>query len=639
MADFRGIGAVSATLHALLADRMELPAGTLAVPVTVSAPPEDVPGAEPQPEGPRVNLFLYRVTENATLKNQEIPGHGSTGAYGHPPLSLVLHYLVTAYGTSAQDDQLGDERIAHDLLGSAMRVLHDFAIIDARLRRVVFPPVGTPILDPVLLNEFERVKLCLDPVSLDDLTKLWTALERRFRLSAAYTVSVVQIESRQPRRFPRPVGEPPAAGPRVFVVPLRTPEIREIRVRRFDDPQGLDRPYAYARVGDTLVLVGHGFTGTAISVEIGGVAVPPASASEDRLEVAVPDTMAGAALIPDERRLQPGAHPVAVVLGVEGLPQAGMRSNHAVFMLVPYVSTVAMVLGTRRLRIDGQRLIHGTATGEMVVGQAVIPRAVYLTATPTQLEVVLPDTLPAAAVRCLVSGDLSAFPALGPSAAIGVTIGADGPHPVGFRSPATLAAAPGVLEPAIRSVRPSGPGFRGARVTSAGAAGGTAHLVIVAGGLTDDVVVADVLGDMTATQLLLTVGTSTLRDGYLSGPLAPFPSVTAATPRLQLTIAAVGVTAQLAASPTSLSEAAAQLQDAIRQAAPADPVFARALVAVLGNQLLIVPGAAVAGAIAVRTLPGVDDTTAVELQLAATYLVRVRVNGAESLDEHQLALP
>ena len=31
-------------------------------------------------------LFLYRVTENGQLQNQELPGSGSTGAYGHPPL-------------------------------------------------------------------------------------------------------------------------------------------------------------------------------------------------------------------------------------------------------------------------------------------------------------------------------------------------------------------------------------------------------------------------------------------------------------------------------------------------------------------------------------------------------------------------
>jgi hypothetical protein len=627
MADFRGIGAVSATLQALLADRMELPATqTVPVPVTVGAPPEDAAGAEPQPETPRVNLFLYRVTENAALKNQEIPGQGTIGAYGHPPLSLVLHYLLTAYGTSAQQDQVGDERIAHDLLGSAMRVLHDFAIVDARLRRVIVPPVGTPVLDPVLLNEFERVKLCLDPVTLDDLTKLWTALERRFRPSAAYTVSVVQIESRLPRRFPRPVGEPPAAGPRVFVVPLRTPEIREIRVRRFDDPQAVDRPYAYARVGDTLVLLGQGFTGTVITVEIGGVAVAPAAATPDRLEV----------VVPDDPRLQPGAQLVAVVLGVQGLPQAGLRSSHAVFMLVPSVTAAALVAGTRRLRIDGTRLVHGTTTGEVVAGPAVVPRTAYLTATPVQVEVTLPDLLPAAAVRCLVSGDLSTFPVLAASAEILATIGADGPHSVGFQSPASLAGAPGALEPALRGVRPSGPGFRGARVTTAIVGGGTAHLVIVAGGLADDVVIAEPPGDVTATQLQLTAATSTLRDGYLSGPLAPFPALTAAAPQIVLTIGATTAIVALAAPPTSLTGAATGLQSAIRLAS-GDAAFAQALVAVLGSQLLIVPGAA--GAIVAGPVAGVDDTTAAELQLAASYHVRVRVNGAESLEDRLLALP
>jgi hypothetical protein len=50
-------------------------------------------------------LFLYRATENASLKNQMIPGQGHPSEYGHPPLSLVLHYLLTAYG--ATDDNGG----------------------------------------------------------------------------------------------------------------------------------------------------------------------------------------------------------------------------------------------------------------------------------------------------------------------------------------------------------------------------------------------------------------------------------------------------------------------------------------------------------------------------------------------------
>jgi hypothetical protein len=52
---------------------------------------------------------------------------------------------------------------------------------------------------------------------------------------------------------------------------------------------------------------------------------------------------------------------------------------------------------------------------------------------------------------------------------------------------------------------------------------------------------------------------------------------------------------------------------------------------------LILPGAA--GTVAFDKVTGADETTAAELQLRARYPVRVRVNGAESIDERGLELP
>src|SRR2546428_5348482 len=133
MADFHALGGVSATLRTLLIDRMEMPGGMatvptakhVTVPITIGPPPPVPKDADPpQPEAPRINLFLYRVTENGYLQNQEIPGRGAAGAYGHPPLSLNLHYLLTAYGnvkTNADaTPAVFDELDAHFLLGSAM---------------------------------------------------------------------------------------------------------------------------------------------------------------------------------------------------------------------------------------------------------------------------------------------------------------------------------------------------------------------------------------------------------------------------------------------------------------------------------------------------------------------------------------
>lgn len=63
---------ISATLRTLLRDRMELPAQVTldTLLVTISTPHAENPvAAQPATELPRVNLFMYQVSENAALKN------------------------------------------------------------------------------------------------------------------------------------------------------------------------------------------------------------------------------------------------------------------------------------------------------------------------------------------------------------------------------------------------------------------------------------------------------------------------------------------------------------------------------------------------------------------------------------------
>src|SRR5688500_12275740 len=207
MSDFRGIGGVSATLRTLLADRMEMPDGVASVPVTVGLPPFTAKDNEPHKEDPRLNIFLYRVTENGYLQNQDIPGRAPGSAYGHPPLSLNLHYLVTAYGNlevaTINSALIFDDTTAHFLLGSAMRVLHDVPVITPRLT-TTRPPSGNTVLHASLRDEIESIRSTIEPLTLEDITKIWTALSLRYRVSASYVVNVVRLESRRPPRIVRP---------------------------------------------------------------------------------------------------------------------------------------------------------------------------------------------------------------------------------------------------------------------------------------------------------------------------------------------------------------------------------------------------------------------------------------------------
>ena len=169
------IGMVSESLRNLLVTKMTL---TPTVAVTVLAPDET--GGDR-----RVNLFLYRILENSTLKNldwQVKPG--DITRITPPPLSLNLYYLLTAY---AQNDALTGNVTAHELLGEAMRVFHDHAVV----------PRDTLVQG--LRGANEQIKIVLNPLEPDELGRLWSTFSQPFRLSVRYEVSVVQLESRHER--------------------------------------------------------------------------------------------------------------------------------------------------------------------------------------------------------------------------------------------------------------------------------------------------------------------------------------------------------------------------------------------------------------------------------------------------------
>jgi hypothetical protein len=407
LSNYLAIAGVSSTLRTLLRDRMTNP-----VPVTIAPPDATISGST----GQRVNLYLYQITENAYLKNQEIPGEGYPGAHGHPPLSLNLYYLATGYGSSetAADGDLD----AQQVLGDAMRVLHDYAIItpDLTITRPSAGTVGDPILDTSLRNEFERVKLMMVPSSLDDLSKLWMALsEVNFRRSVTYEVSVVQIQSQLPRRRALPVKTR-----RLHAALVRRPEISEVYRTPVNpgDPVGDVR----AKIGDNLTIEGRGFKAPKTWVRLGGVdPIGVAPSSDGRIQLPVPDDV----------RLQPGPQVVEVLTQrSDEVVQGGLDkgqvvtdqsltvSNQSVFMLVPGIGSLNPSSGpaaTTQLTVNGSRLFNQGLKSFLLIGDVEIP--VAPPQTPISITVPLAALAAAAPslatnvdypVRVQVNGALSA---------------------------------------------------------------------------------------------------------------------------------------------------------------------------------------------------------------------------------------
>jgi hypothetical protein len=389
VSSFLAIGGVSSTLRGLLHDRMQLPTGVTRneLRITVSTPQEE---DDEEADGPRINMFLYRTTENPALKNQMIPGEGHPSEYGHPPLSLVLHYLLTAYGTT-DDNGVVNETLAHFLMGSAMRVMHDYPIVTESLLTVNSP--ATEILHESLRGEHERIKICLDPISLEDLSKVWTALTRPYRLSAAYSISVVQIESRRIRTLPAPV-----LTRRIHMSVTKRPEIKQV----YRSPVAPGDPIGniQAQIGQQLTIEGANFIAARTWVKVGAlqpIGVTPFSDTEIRF--VIPDNQypidadhAAVRPIPADEQLRPGPLDVAVLTrrptevvqggldhGLVTTDERSQSSNHSVFLLTPEINAVnppnvaSGNLGAATLTVTGRRLFEAGTKSVVLIGDTVLP--------------------------------------------------------------------------------------------------------------------------------------------------------------------------------------------------------------------------------------------------------------------------
>jgi hypothetical protein len=152
-----------------------------------------LPPGDQLPEVSGVNLYLYRVIESPFTKNRDWPGDRVTRPSRQPALGLQLFYLLTPLGRRPEDTSGGDD--AHTMLGLAMLTLHENPV----LNDVHLPGFDADlVLPPFLLNSFEQVKVCNQPTSLEELSKIWASINRPYRLSVAYEVSLVELTPTAP---------------------------------------------------------------------------------------------------------------------------------------------------------------------------------------------------------------------------------------------------------------------------------------------------------------------------------------------------------------------------------------------------------------------------------------------------------
>ncbi len=206
MSDSLAIAAITNALRALLQTGLtnadnDPTAGSSNVLVTTLPPDKVQTGG-----GNKVNLFLYQANINPSWRNMDVPWQTRPGETKPTPLPLDLYYLITVYYGENEDGidtaTTGVLSGGHRLLGRAMRILHDHPNLSADEINHALPqaerlhhPYGQP----------ECVHITPHPLSIDEVSKIWTGFQTQYRLSAAYEASVVLIESTRPARTPVPV--------------------------------------------------------------------------------------------------------------------------------------------------------------------------------------------------------------------------------------------------------------------------------------------------------------------------------------------------------------------------------------------------------------------------------------------------
>ena len=190
MSNALAIAAVTRTLRDLLYQSIR---DELANPSVTALPPDR---ARENRTGNQVNLFLYHTQPSLERHNQHPQFQLRRGETCKPPLALDLYYLITTYGEDEKDE------IGHQLLGRFMSFLHD--------RKQISPSeiemaTAEELSESDLHHQIDRIQIWPLSLSFEEMCKLWQSLQTRYRLSVAYRIAVILLDSQVPLTVPPPV--------------------------------------------------------------------------------------------------------------------------------------------------------------------------------------------------------------------------------------------------------------------------------------------------------------------------------------------------------------------------------------------------------------------------------------------------
>jgi hypothetical protein len=203
-------------------------------------------------------------------------------------------------------------------------VLHDTPILNR----------GDPTAVAAGLNDqIENIRITPESLSLEELSKLWTTFQSQYRISAAFVVSAVLIDSLRAPRSALPVLTRGPGDQGVAAVAASLPVLSGVVPPRF---------VSAPRLGDTLTLLGSNLAQSGLTARFRNFRLATATeltplpgASSDRLTVALP-TFDAATLPTAFDDWAPGIYTVGLLVNRPDLP--AWSSNEIAFALAPSIT-------------------------------------------------------------------------------------------------------------------------------------------------------------------------------------------------------------------------------------------------------------------------------------------------------------
>jgi hypothetical protein len=123
-----------------------------------------------------VSVYLYRIERSGDTLNGPIRRVSPTLSE-HRGLPIILHYLISVVADQPLDQQR--------LLGRVLQVMNDHTVLRGAVLRGGFE------------DDTDAFRVNLEPMSMQDLARIWDAIQEPYLPSVSYEVQLITIDSQR----------------------------------------------------------------------------------------------------------------------------------------------------------------------------------------------------------------------------------------------------------------------------------------------------------------------------------------------------------------------------------------------------------------------------------------------------------